>query len=144
MLVENEPGVTARIAGLFAGRGYNIETICGAPTANPRMSRITITTKANPQRISDGGQDLAVSPAFINRIEQPESTEAWNPIQELLDRIEELKKEMSLFHEKMSPMSSQNRNSYKRSSRYTGFDPDPSQLLFGERQNRRGGQRRYF
>ncbi|WP_027362496.1 acetolactate synthase small subunit [Desulfospira joergensenii] len=48
MLVENEPGVTARITGLFAGRGYNIETICGAPTANPKMSRITITTQTNP------------------------------------------------------------------------------------------------
>ncbi len=48
MLVENEPGVTARITGLFAGRGYNIETICGAPTANPKMSRITITTHTNP------------------------------------------------------------------------------------------------
>ena len=45
MLVENEPGVTARVSGLFASRGYNIETICGAPTANPKMSRITITTK---------------------------------------------------------------------------------------------------
>ena len=43
MLVENEPGVTARVASLFARRGYNIETICGAPTANPKMSRITIT-----------------------------------------------------------------------------------------------------
>ncbi|NOX34351.1 MAG: acetolactate synthase small subunit [Deltaproteobacteria bacterium] len=51
MLVENEPGVTARIAGLFAGRGYNIETICGAPTANPKMSRITITTKARPLQL---------------------------------------------------------------------------------------------
>lgn len=51
MLVENEPGVTARITGLFAGRGYNIETICGAPTANPNMSRITITTKANPLQL---------------------------------------------------------------------------------------------
>ncbi|MBC2704851.1 acetolactate synthase small subunit [Desulfobacula sp.] len=51
MLVENEPGVTARIAGLFAGRGYNIETICGAPTANPKMSRITITTKATPLQL---------------------------------------------------------------------------------------------
>lgn len=50
MLVENEPGVTARITGLFAGRGYNIETICGAPTANPKMSRITITTKARPHQ----------------------------------------------------------------------------------------------
>jgi len=51
MLVENEPGVTARITGLFAGRGYNIETICGAPTANPKMSRITITTMANPLQL---------------------------------------------------------------------------------------------
>jgi acetolactate synthase-1/3 small subunit len=51
MLVENEPGVTARITGLFAGRGYNIETICGAPTANPKMSRITITTKARPLQL---------------------------------------------------------------------------------------------
>ena len=32
MLVENEPGVTARVSGLFASRDYNIETICGAPT----------------------------------------------------------------------------------------------------------------
>ena len=51
MLVENEPGVTARVAGLFASRGYNIETICGAPTANPNMSRITITTKTNPEQV---------------------------------------------------------------------------------------------
>jgi len=48
MLVENEPGVTARVSGLFASRGYNIETICGAPTANPDMSRITIMTQAKP------------------------------------------------------------------------------------------------
>jgi len=51
MLVENEPGVTARITGLFAGRGYNIETICGAPTADPAISRITITTRANPLQL---------------------------------------------------------------------------------------------
>jgi acetolactate synthase-1/3 small subunit len=53
MLVENEPGVTARITGLFAGRGYNIDTICGAPTANPKMSRITITTTANPLQLAN-------------------------------------------------------------------------------------------
>ena len=51
MLVENEPGVTARITGLFAGRGYNIDTICGAPTANPKMSRITITTTVSPSML---------------------------------------------------------------------------------------------
>lgn len=51
MLVENEPGVTARVTGLFAGRGFNIETICGAPTANPKMSRITITTQATSEQL---------------------------------------------------------------------------------------------
>jgi acetolactate synthase-1/3 small subunit len=51
MLVENEPGVTARVSGLFASRGYNIESICGAPTANPKMSRITISTKTNPEML---------------------------------------------------------------------------------------------
>ncbi|MBI9082493.1 MAG: acetolactate synthase small subunit [Desulfobacterales bacterium] len=51
MLVENEPGVTARVSGLFAGRGYNIETICGAPTANPKISRITITTRSKPEQL---------------------------------------------------------------------------------------------
>lgn len=51
MLVENEPGVTARVSGLFASRGYNIETICGAPTANPDMSRITVTTQTNPDQL---------------------------------------------------------------------------------------------
>ena len=51
MLVENEPGVTARVSGMFAGRGYNIETICGAPTADPEMSRITITTKESPEKL---------------------------------------------------------------------------------------------
>jgi len=50
MLVENEPGVTARVAGLFARRGYNIETICGAPTANPKMSRITITLRTHEEQ----------------------------------------------------------------------------------------------
>ena len=51
MLVENEPGVTARVTGLFASRGYNIESICGAPTADPEISRITITTKTNPEQL---------------------------------------------------------------------------------------------
>lgn len=51
MLVENEPGVTARISGLFASRGYNIESFCGAPTADPSISRITVKTKAHPDHL---------------------------------------------------------------------------------------------
>jgi acetolactate synthase-1/3 small subunit len=48
MLVENQPGVTSRVTGLFSGKGFNIESICGSPTNDPDVSRITITTKANP------------------------------------------------------------------------------------------------
>jgi acetolactate synthase-1/3 small subunit len=51
MLVENEPGVMARISGLFASRGYNIETICCAPTNDPEMTRITISTITDPDQL---------------------------------------------------------------------------------------------
>src|SRR3954449_7472739 len=42
VLVENKSGVLARVAGLFARRGYNIESLAVAPTDDPRSSRITI------------------------------------------------------------------------------------------------------
>lgn len=44
ILLENETGALSRVVGLFSQRGYNIETISAAPTENPRMSRITIST----------------------------------------------------------------------------------------------------
>ena len=43
LLVENKPGVLARIAGLFARRGFNIDTLAVGPTDDPTMSRITLT-----------------------------------------------------------------------------------------------------
>jgi len=48
MLVDNEPGVLSRVTGLFSGRGFNIESLCVAETADPHVSRITIATQANP------------------------------------------------------------------------------------------------
>ena len=51
MLVENKPSVTSRITGLFSGRGYNMESICGAPTHDPNISRITIKTKSTPDQL---------------------------------------------------------------------------------------------
>jgi acetolactate synthase-1/3 small subunit len=42
-LVENKPGVLARVIGLISGRGYNIETLNVAPTQDPTVSRITMT-----------------------------------------------------------------------------------------------------
>jgi acetolactate synthase I/III small subunit len=43
ILVENKPGVLTRIAGLFARRGFNIDTLAVGPTDDPTLSRITIT-----------------------------------------------------------------------------------------------------
>ncbi len=40
-IVENKPGVLARVAGLFARRGFNIESLAVAPTDDERLSRIT-------------------------------------------------------------------------------------------------------
>jgi acetolactate synthase-1/3 small subunit len=44
MLVDNQPGVLSRIAGLFSGRGFNIESLCVAETTDPLISRITLVT----------------------------------------------------------------------------------------------------
>src|ERR671917_1201620 len=43
ILVENKPGVLTRIAGLFARRGFNIDTLAVGPTDDERLSRITLT-----------------------------------------------------------------------------------------------------
>ncbi|CAN5565235.1 acetolactate synthase small subunit [soil metagenome] len=43
ILVENKPGVLARIAGLFSRRGFNIDTLAVGPTDDGRISRITLT-----------------------------------------------------------------------------------------------------
>ena len=50
-LVLNKPGVLARVAGLFSGRGFNIESLCVAETLDPSVSRMTIVTRGNDQVI---------------------------------------------------------------------------------------------
>jgi acetolactate synthase-1/3 small subunit len=42
--MENEPGALSRVVGLFAQRGYNIESLTVAPTEDPTLSRLTVTT----------------------------------------------------------------------------------------------------
>ena len=43
LMVENKPGVLARIAGLFSRRGFNIDTLAVGPTEDPDISRVTLT-----------------------------------------------------------------------------------------------------
>lgn len=47
VLVENEFGVLSRVAGLFSGRGFNIESLCVAESQDPTVSTMTIVTSGN-------------------------------------------------------------------------------------------------
>jgi acetolactate synthase I/III small subunit len=58
VLVENKAGVLARVSGLFARRGYNIESLAVAPTDDPRFSRITIVVDAESSPIEQVTRQL--------------------------------------------------------------------------------------
>ncbi len=51
VMVENEFGVLSRVAGLFSGRGFNIESLSVAETMDPSVSRMTIVTRGDDQII---------------------------------------------------------------------------------------------
>ncbi len=80
VVVDNEPGVLARVIGLFSGRGYNIESLTVAEV-DPRghLSRITIVTSGTPQVLEQikaqlarlvpvhGVSDLTLEGPFVER-----------------------------------------------------------------------------
>lgn len=51
ILMENEPGALSRVVGLFAQRGYNIDTLNVAVTDEPTLSRLTLTTFGNDRQM---------------------------------------------------------------------------------------------
>jgi len=51
VLMENEPGALSRVVGLFAQRGFNIESLNVAPTEDPTLSRLTLTTMGDNEVI---------------------------------------------------------------------------------------------
>jgi acetolactate synthase-1/3 small subunit len=60
VLVDNEPGVLARVIGLFSGRGYNIESLTVAEIeAAQKLSRITVVTSGTPMIIEQIKAQLA-------------------------------------------------------------------------------------
>jgi len=51
LLLENEPGALSRVVGLFSQRGYNIESLTVAATEDPTLSRLTLVTIGDDQKI---------------------------------------------------------------------------------------------
>lgn len=51
ILLENEAGALSRVVGLFSQRNYNIESLTVAPTDDPTLSRLTLTTSGNDRVI---------------------------------------------------------------------------------------------
>jgi acetolactate synthase I/III small subunit len=58
ILMENEPGALSRVVGLFAQRGYNIETLNVAPTEDVTLSRLTLTTVGDDRKIEQMTKQL--------------------------------------------------------------------------------------
>jgi acetolactate synthase I/III small subunit len=58
VLVENEFGVLARVAGLFSGRAFNIESLSVAETLDPTVSRMTLVTRGDDQVLAQVERQL--------------------------------------------------------------------------------------
>ena len=58
VLVENNPGVLTRIAGLFSRRGFNIDSLAVGMTENPLVSRMTIVVEGNERYLEQLNKQL--------------------------------------------------------------------------------------
>ncbi|HET8731404.1 MAG TPA: acetolactate synthase small subunit [Moraxellaceae bacterium] len=58
VLMENEPGALSRLVGLFSQRGYNIDSLTVAPTDDPTLSRLTLTTFGDEKKIEQVTKQL--------------------------------------------------------------------------------------
>jgi acetolactate synthase I/III small subunit len=65
VLVENKFGVLTRVAGLFSGRGYNIDTLNVGPTHDPELSRMTIVTHGDESTVEQIIKQLNKLPDVI-------------------------------------------------------------------------------
>ncbi len=58
VLVQNKSGVLARVAGLFSGRGFNIDSLCVAETLDPTKSRMTIVVRGDDSILEQVNKQL--------------------------------------------------------------------------------------
>ena len=78
ILVDNEPGVLARVIGMFSGRGYNIDSLNVAEVSNKHLSRITIVTHGTTEVVNQiQSQLMRIVPVHsVINLEQEDSSVA--------------------------------------------------------------------
>ncbi len=81
VLVENKFGVLARVAGMFSGRGFNIDTLNVAPTRDSTLSRITAVVKGDDATLDQITKQLR---KLINVIEVADFTEGQSVDREMV------------------------------------------------------------
>jgi len=81
VLVENKPGVLARVAGLFARRGFNIFSLAVAPTHDERFSRLTVVVDVESELLDQVVKQLD---KLVNVVEITELSPAESVQRELL------------------------------------------------------------
>tara|TARA_Y100001970_G_C14141873_1_gene807586 strand:+ start:261 stop:803 length:543 start_codon:yes stop_codon:yes gene_type:complete len=76
ILVDNEPGVLARVVGMFSGRGYNIDSLNVAEVNNENLSRITIVTQGTKEVIDQiQSQLMRIVPVHsVTNLDQEDSS----------------------------------------------------------------------
>jgi acetolactate synthase-1/3 small subunit len=102
LLMENEPGALSRVVGLFSQRGYNIETLNVAPTDDPTLSRLTLTTVGDDRVIEQITKQLN---KMIDVVKLTDLTEGAHIERELMlikvratgSQREELKRSADIF-----------------------------------------------
>ena len=95
ILVENKPGVLARVSGLFARRGFNIETLAVGPTDDPTTSRITLTVDGAAHPIDQVTKQLhkLVNVLKIRDLEPEEAAKVPHPCASLDEALDHLDKD---------------------------------------------------
>ncbi|MEO7387762.1 MAG: acetolactate synthase small subunit [Gammaproteobacteria bacterium] len=69
ILLQNEAGALARVASLFATRGYNIESLSVAPTEDPQVSRLTLVTLGSDHVIGQINKQLLKMVDVVNTVD---------------------------------------------------------------------------
>ena len=73
LLMENEPGALSRVVGLFSQRNYNIESLTVAPTEDPTLSRLTLTTVGHEEVIEQITKNLNKLVEVVKLVDLSES-----------------------------------------------------------------------